>query len=294
MRTVLGASMANVAITGANGYVGSRLARCFEKRGHVVFPMIRRLLSNTERHIPFDLNHAIPAIEFRKRNIEILIHCAYDFSPKSWSEIYTRNVKGSEALFLSAQEGGVKQLLFMSSQSAFPRCRSYYGHAKWEMERIAVRTGALIVRPGIVYGKNPGGMMGSLVESVSSRRLVPTIIHPGKSLHLVHEDDLCDLVFRLATGELPQPSRPVIAASAEGWSVGDIVRKLARQAGRSVLIIPVPWFLVWIVLVFLETLGVNVPFRSDSVLTLGYPNPDPEADAIRLPQIRFREFEEAQ
>jgi len=95
----------------------------------------------------------------------------------------------------------VDKIIFLSSISAFEGCRSLYGKAKLEIEKVAADLGATIIRPGLVYGsERPGGMYGSLQRVVARFPIMP-LIGSGKHLqYLVHEDDLCELLLGFAAG----------------------------------------------------------------------------------------------
>ena len=67
---------------------------------------------------------------------------------------------GSQKVLAAARDARVKSVVLISSLSAFEGCRSLYGKAKMETEAFARSIGALIVRPGLVYSDNPGGMFG--------------------------------------------------------------------------------------------------------------------------------------
>lgn len=284
--------MVNCAITGANGYIGSRLSDFFIQRGFTVFACTRRLEPGSTRGIYFELRTPPSAEEFRSRHIEILIHCAYDFSVTRWGDIERLNIEGTRKLMDAAKAGGVQRIVTISSQSAFTGCKSLYGKAKLAIEHLTLELGGVVVRPGLVYGNTSGGMMGSLQKSVTQNSLLPVIQHPGETLRLIHEDDLCNLVYQLATDAVVTASKPVIAASIKGYSLGRIVRSLARATGKTVSLIPVPWQVAWLGLKTLEILGLKPGFKSDSILALGHPNDNPEADAVRLPQFPIREFQE--
>jgi nucleoside-diphosphate-sugar epimerase len=285
--------MTNCAITGASGYVGSRLCAYLSKAGFNVYGLSRKIAPEAAGHLDFELGRPIAPEQFQERQITVLIHAAYDFRARTWPEIFEKNIRSAEQLFDAARRGGVKQIIYISSQSAFPGCRSLYGKAKFETERVASHYQAFIVRPGLVYGPKPGGMAGSLLNSIATQRVLPVIDHPGETLRLIHEDDLCEMVRRLIAEPGPFPDKPIVAASRTGWSLKGIVKQFARKMQKRILLVPIPWQAVWFILWLFEKMGLVLSFRSDSVLTLGYPNPNPESDAVRFSQFPIREFTEA-
>src|SRR6516162_1930313 len=126
----MGSSANRCAVTGANGYVGSRIAGYFEARDWTVFALTRGRkpsASSSQVHVPFQLESRTDPQIFRENDIRAVIHCAYDFRPVGWKEIYRVNVEGSTRLFRAAKDAGVDRIIFISSISAFDGCSSLYG-----------------------------------------------------------------------------------------------------------------------------------------------------------------------
>jgi nucleoside-diphosphate-sugar epimerase len=267
------------AVTGASGYVGSRLCEHFVKRGWNVFALSRRRsdCSGGPVHVPFQFDGLISSEVFRRNGIQVLVHCAYDFGPRKWEEIRRINVEGSTRLLRAAKEGGVQTIIVISSISAFEGCQSLYGRAKLELEKIGTEFGAGIIRPGLVYGKHAsGGMFGALQKSVRKSAIVPLIGSGRQVQYLVHEEDLSELIFKVSSGEIKLPRKPVVAASPRAWPVRELLAVMASAQGARILFFPVPWRCVWLGLKAAETCGVHLPFRSDSVVSLIRQDPSPD------------------
>jgi nucleoside-diphosphate-sugar epimerase len=254
-----------VAITGTHGWVGSCLARYFREQGWRVRGLVRKPSPTSLEvgdEVPFRLGEEIPPAALA--GAEALIHCAYDFGPRTWPEIERTNVQGTQRLFAAAKQAGVARLVLISTMSAFPAAKSLYGRAKLEMEQIAAAHAALVLRPGLVYGDHAGGMYGSLVAQVRKSGVIPLIGGGTQVLYLVHEQDLSDLARRFC------------AAHEQPWTFRQILEEIARRLGRKPKFIGVPWKLVWLVLKTAETLGLRLGFRSDSLISLVNQNPEPD------------------
>src|SRR5437773_191491 len=106
-----------IAITGATGYLGSRLCHHFKEGNACVF----QLTSSSQRadtSLPvarFSLVEGIDKGFFAENQIDALVHVAYDFRPKSRSEIWETNVNGSIKLFKQAREEGARRIIFIST-----------------------------------------------------------------------------------------------------------------------------------------------------------------------------------
>jgi nucleoside-diphosphate-sugar epimerase len=271
-----------VGITGAGGYVGSHLARCLEERGHIVVRL--------SRSCGFRLGDPIQP-EF-VTGLDALIHAAYDFTARDPAEIERLNVNSSIALFEAATGAGVGRLVFISSMAAFPSCRSLYGQGKLAVETQVLRLGGYVVRPGVIYGAEAGGIFRTL--SALAARL-PVIPLPGKGkqvLYLIHIDDLSVLVERLLRTDLPQGMRLLHAACPEPLSLRELLTRIAHSLGRRRVFLPVPTTLLMSVLrTGGAILGRKCPLRNDSLLSLLNPDPAPDFTLPTvLAGVGFRTF----
>ena len=141
------------------------------------------------RAVPFQLGAEISPECFA--GVDALVHCAYDFQPLRWEEIRAVNVEGSRKL-LKPRARRTSRKSFSSRPSArYDGCRSLYGRAKLEIEKIALDSGALVIRPGLVYGSEPGGMFGKLVAQIRKSSVIPLIGDGSQIQFLVHNEDLC-------------------------------------------------------------------------------------------------------
>jgi nucleoside-diphosphate-sugar epimerase len=284
--------MKRIGITGAQGFVGSMLARRFVEAGWVVTRFSHSASAAGGDAVPFRLGDEIQPEVFRSRNITALVHCAYDFKPVTRAQIQRVNVDGSRKVLASAAAAGVERIAVMSTISAFEGCRSDYGRAKLEIEAAARAAGALVVRAGLVWADGPpagGGMFGSLARSVKGG-FVPLIGGGRYPQYLIHVQDLWELLRRFCDGELPNPAKPLVAAASKPWPMRELLAELARRQGAHPRFVPVPWQPVWAGLRLAEIAHVPVPYRSDSVISLVYQDPHPDFASIRALGIVARDF----
>jgi nucleoside-diphosphate-sugar epimerase len=261
------------AITGSNGYVGGCMKRSFAAHGWDIFELTRRPRPNS-LSAPFQLGSDVsPQL---LSGLSALVHCAYDFGPLRWNEIVTVNVEGSRKILEAAKEAKVPKIVFISSISAFDGCRSLYGRAKLEIEKIALDCGALIIRPGLVYGSGPGGMFGKLAAQIKNSSFIPMIGSGSQIQFLVHEEDLCAFIERYARGAVEVPPHALTAAHEQPWPFKQLLSEIARTLNRSPKFISLPWRLVWLGLKTAETAGLRLNFRSDSLVSLMHQNPRPD------------------
>jgi nucleoside-diphosphate-sugar epimerase len=275
-------------LTGARGFVGSRLKGHLERAGWQVTAWTRLPEPGTGA-VAFHLGQEVDPSLFK--GAQALVHCAYDFEPRLWEEIAAINVNGSQKLLVAARAAGVRQVVFISSLSAFTGCRSLYGRAKVEIEGFARSSGAFVIRPGLVYSDNPGGMFGRLVCQVRNARFVPIIWGGRQMQYLLHDEDLGHVVQGCLDGRVPAGVEPITVAREQGWELKEILAQIARALGRRVTFLPVPWHLAWLGLKGLELAGARPNFRSDSLISLVYQNPCPSFALLRSLGFQCRPFQ---
>jgi nucleoside-diphosphate-sugar epimerase len=283
-------------ITGSRGYVGSRIAAYLQSQGWHIIELRRDLQEPLEKDgrtlLPWSLGNDLDCDALA--GAQALIHCAWDMSATGLEEGRRVNIEPSKSLILQASNLAIRQMMFISSMSAFTGCKSRYGQAKLEVEQFIKQQNlpVAIVRPGLVYGDRPGGVMGSLNKLLSIPLLTPLVGRGDQIQYLVHEQDLARLVaatFELE-GDLAQ--LPVLtAANQQGRTLRQILQKIANDRAQKPLFVPVPPILILWVLKLAETIGLNTGLRSDSLLSLMNQAEKPDFAASTEIYADFRSFD---
>jgi nucleoside-diphosphate-sugar epimerase len=271
------------AVTGASGYLGSKVVQYFREKGWKVLEV------GSRGEVRFRLGDELDERVWRDRGVQALVHCAYDFSPRDSKQIRAVNVEGTKKLFNSALAGGVRRIIFVSSMAAYEGCRSHYGQAKLEIEAECARIGAAVVRPGLIYGEVPGGMVGMLNRLMDRSVVLPLIGSGREVLYLSHETDICSLLERLASATNVS-SQPITAAHGRGMEFRSILQELASRKGKKVAFFPIPATFVWAGLKMAEILKLPIQMRSDSVVSLRNQNPKPSFQELQEIGMPFRDF----
>jgi nucleoside-diphosphate-sugar epimerase len=261
------------AITGSNGYVGGCVKNYFAARGWEILELTRQPKANS-RAVKFQLGEEISPASLA--GVDVLVHCAYDFKPLRWDEIRAVNVEGSRKLFSVARTANVGKIVCISSISAYDGCHSLYGKAKLEIEKTALDNGALVIRPGLVYGNDSGGMFGKLTAQIRNSSVIPMIGDGSQIQFLVHNEDLSAFIEKYASGKIEVAPRILTAANEQPWAFKKLLQEIARTLGKNPKFIPLPWRLVWAGLKSAELCGLKLNFRSDSLVSLMYQNPSPD------------------
>jgi nucleoside-diphosphate-sugar epimerase len=276
------------AVSGASGFVGQAMCRHFAAAGWRVIGLVRRpgtAPQGCEERVfalGEPLNSALLA------GVDVLVHAAYDFSPRSWADICRVNVLGSEYLFDAATRAGIRHQIFISSMAAFEGCRSKYGLGKLAAEHAVRIRGGCVIRPGFIYGERNGGLAAKVVALAKALPIVPMIGGGHYPLYTCHIDDLSALIVHLAGAE--QHADGLLTA-ANGLPV--TLRGLVEQAKMGAappLIVPIPWRLVAASLWLAEAIGLRLSFRSDNVVSIVHANTAPDFTPLRNIPVSFRPF----
>jgi nucleoside-diphosphate-sugar epimerase len=276
-----------VAVTGANGLVGSYLCRSLEIAGHEVSRFQRNAVSNGGQE--FDLDRIPESASLA--GFDALIHCAYDFKALGWDEIRKSNVEGSIGLFNAAKRASVHRIIFISTISAFEGCKSHYGRGKLEVERAVRGHEGIVIRPGLVYGDPQlRGMFGTL-QRLSSSSFLPVFSSGDQLLYPVHIDDLVAFTCRVLELFDEMHGRVFYAASSEPISFKRLLRAIASANGNhKIHFASVPGWVALAGLRMAEWLGLPLGFTSDNLVSLLNSDPAPRV-AQNCLGIEFRRLD---
>lgn len=275
-------------LTGGSGYVGSRIAKVLREKGYLIRETSRSSVQGkSSDHGIWRLGLCPSPSSFE--DIDSLIHCAYDFHVRGMENIRRVNVEGFRLLAKNALQAGIRSIVLISTISAYEGCPSHYGKAKLEMEDITRQLGGVSIRPGLVFGPNPGGMLG-LLSRLTSRGGILPVVGNRQPFYLCHEEDLANTVKWALEREDSPPPDPVIAAHPHPVCFGDILASLAASQGKSVHLVPTPWLPLYLGLKAVEICGIPSPLRSDSLLSMMRPNPRPDFSWQTKAGLSFRPF----
>ncbi len=260
--------IAKFLVTGTSGYVGSQIKEFLINKGCHLSEAVHGNPKNLDT-FKFSLGDVLDPRAFD--NVTTLIHCAYDIKAVTWEDIYKKNVCGSRLLFRQAQDCGVEMIILISTISAFENTQSLYGKAKLLIEEEVLNIGGAVVRPGLVYGDHPGGMVGKLNASLTRSTLIP-IVGRHQMMYLCHQNDLSALIYLISTDKNLDTSKPIVAASSEGYRFIDFLRILSNSLEKRHIFVPIPWQIIWMTLKCFELFGLKLGYKSDSIVNLMHVN----------------------
>lgn len=259
--------MTKVLVTGANGFVGNRIAECFlasdmqvtcASRGPFSPPEGSQLCVVGDIHAGTDWTSAL-------QDIDVVVHAAArvhvmnDSAKNPLEEFRHVNVEGTLSLARQAARAGIKRFVFLSSIKVngeqtvtgkpftaddFPAPTDPYGISKYEAEQglqnLARETGMeiVIIRPVLVYG--PGVRANFLAMMRWLYRGIPLPLGAiNNRRSLVALDNLVDLI-RICARHPAAANEIFLVSDAHDLSTTELLQGMARALKKKACLISVP------------------------------------------------------
>ncbi len=249
----------SIIITGAGGFIGTRLCQVLASRGENALGLTRHSSPSVgEIGCKTDWSRVL-------RQGAVVVHLAARAhvldknSAKNWEAFREVNVEGTRRLATAAASAGVQRLVFLSSIRALgastsertpfsvedaPAPSEPYGRSKWEAElalqEVAAQTGleVSVIRPPLVYGPQALGNFRRLIRLV--RGGVPLPLGSVRNRRsLVAIDNLVDLIC-VCLREPAAAGGTFHVADGKGVSTPELIRGIAHAMGRRIRLLPVP------------------------------------------------------
>lgn len=247
-----------IAVTGASGFVGGRVARALMRAGHDVLPFGRRPASALSCSIPAYVAWDFAAGPLAARDADAVVHCGAhvgDWGPRSTFRAV--NVRGTAAVLRSFPD--VERFVHISTASVYASNRSRvrlredapfeadalfsYALSKVDAERVVMAGArrAIILRPHIVYGPGDPTLMPRVL---AARRLgyLPVAGDGSNHVSVTHVDNLVIAVECALSAPVEGPFN---IADAEAVTMDALLRTMLRRHGVSDRLAYVPRTLAW-------------------------------------------------
>ena len=228
--------MNKILITGANGLLGSNVARRFAEAGFEVIALCRTgsdlsLLKNFVSKIKIIEGDIldIASLEIALKNIDFVVHTAavVSYSPKDRNNMYKVNVEGTANIVNICLDKKIKKLCYVSSIAALGKPNSSTEHTldgiidenqKWEDSPLnshyakSKYQGELEIWRGQAEGLatvivNPSVILGEGDWNKSSTQLFKYVYDEHRfftegNLNYVDVKDVVEAIFRLTVSEI--------------------------------------------------------------------------------------------
>lgn len=239
---------ARIAITGATGFIGRRLALDLHRSGHRVRALVRNprraagLLDRDVELVAGDL--ASPSALARLvAGCDAVIHCAGTVRGRGYGDFAPANVAGVEQVLAALRAQPETRLLALSSLAAREPDLSPYAASKRAGEQVLLAHGEqipwTILRPPAVYG--PGDRELLPLFRLMALGLAPV---PGRlcdRVSLLYVEDLIAAVVTWVRAAAPPKGIFTLGDPSEaGYSWAEIIAVASQVCGRRVRPLPVP------------------------------------------------------
>jgi uncharacterized protein YbjT (DUF2867 family) len=295
--------MMKIAITGASGFVGRRLARQLAVEGHELVLLARGVDRRDTSAV--DLPHArvvqvglsdLVALAQAFAGCDAVAHCAginREIGPQTFQNVH---IEGTRNLVEAARGTGVKKIVLMSFLRARPNCGSPYHESKWAAEEIIRNSGLdyTIVKAGMVYGRGDH-MLDHLSHSLHTLPLFATVGVKEKPIRPLAVDDLVHILrAALVDGRLTRQS--VVVTGAEQLNLSEAARRVAGVMGKRILIVPAPvWFQYILAQCFEWAMQIPLVAKAQArILSEGVTEPATSCDPLPPDLMPTRRFTEEQ
>ena len=229
-----------IAITGANGFVGTHLAHRLEAEGHEVV-LISRRSGKDDRVFAHDLSDASVLRELF-RNCKAVAHCA-GINREIGSQTYKRvHVDGTRNVVDAAKAAGVQKIVLLSFLRARANCGSPYHESKWEAEEIVRNSGLdyTIIKAGVIYGLGDH-MLDHLSHALHTFPIFALVGLKEKSVRPLAVEDLVH-VMRAAIVDRRMRRQTIALLGPEEIYLSEAVCRVAEVVGKRPLMFPLPIF----------------------------------------------------
>lgn len=246
-------------VTGATGFLGSRLVDRLLARGEIVVGLARspssaqKLIDRGCKFVQGDLSQD-PAVRAAVQGCDAVFHVAgvsrIGIRRSEVAAMEATNVAGTQRILDAAIEEGVERIVQLSTVTVFGnthgrvvdetftrtdlRFLSHYDRTKYRAhalaeDRIAAGGPVIVVQPGAVYGPGARSAVGQQLADAAAGRL-PFRVFPNTGLVFAHVDDVTE-------GILQAHDRGRIGESyvlgGEAATLGEAVDQAARAGGSA-------------------------------------------------------------
>ncbi|MGQ9588794.1 MAG: NAD-dependent epimerase/dehydratase family protein [Planctomycetota bacterium] len=257
-----------VAVTGASGFLGRHLADRFRSLGWEVRALVRDPSRRPWREpgvrvFACDLPDRIDPAGLE--GARWVVHCAYTTRFRDLESARRANELGTRNLLALAREKGAEKFVFISSQSAHEGARSYYGRSKLALEKLCAPDSDLVLRLGLIVGREGSGLFHRMVEAVRRSRAIPLFGGGRQPLQTVHVEDAARAIGNALDRGL---SGLFTLAHPEPISMREFLSGIAGRLGKRPIFVPLPIAPALLALRAFERLGVPLPVSSENLLGL--------------------------
>lgn len=258
--------MKKILITGATGFLGSRLYDLLAQREYDVTGTSRNTQQQDKKIFATGEIDTFSHWQDILADCECVIHAAgrahilKDDPEKAAEEFHRVNCTATLALAEAAYAAGVKHFIFISSvgvngdgnngpespfsEQSLPAPKSLYAASKYEAEKKLTEKyhkssmGVTIIRPVLICGPDAPGNIQRLLKLVHSGIPLPFKNIKNKR-SMASLDNVCDFIIHCVEHS-ESKGETYLFSDQEELSIGEIVSALAKGTNKSVRLFSLP------------------------------------------------------
>ncbi len=192
-----------ILLTGASGFIGSRLLRALRAAGHEVVVAGRRPAAGGDaRFVAADFTRDFDVATWQPRvaGVDAVVNAVGILRERGTQTFDAIHVRAPRALFAAASACGVRRIVQLSALGADEHAASAYHRSKRTADAAlaALAVSHAIVQPSLVFGR--GGASARLFGLLASLPVVPLVGRGEQRVQPIHVDDAIAALVALVTG----------------------------------------------------------------------------------------------